>query len=331
MTQSRFFMLSTMVTGVIAAAALADPPAPEAGSFDLTLGKNLQVLRLEHAHAPAVAHALKELSAEGGILAGFHASAVNDTTLIVRAREEMMGAVRSVVEELDKPATSLSSDSTTAFLPLGSVSTATLGPVIDTILSKPREQFALDPLNHRLVVRASPASVARVAAFLKEADASPSPLQLEFHFLRGSLSGNARGDAPNLPKSLQSVASALREGGWNAIEDLAPIIITSGGEGGFSSSSAINRKTTDGTSEVLEFAVKGTARPLPETEFAQMEIRGQVFGEFGPDEEKPEGRTQFDVNTTLTLKLGEYVVLAAAPSTTSAGDAIALAVRVTMK
>ena len=38
---------------------------------------------------------------------------------------------------------------------------------------------------------------------------------------------------------------------------------------------------------------------------------------------------RFELSTTLTATLGKYVVLAAAPSSTEGGNAIALAVRVT--
>lgn len=329
MTHKRLFVFSTIITGVLVSAVLADSPETSAAVGDASAMTSIQVLRLQHNNAYAVAKSLADLRRGGGVFPEFSVSPVDDSTLVIRTSEELMDDVRRVVGELDQPATPADSGTATAFLSLGAASSSTLGPVLNTLVNGNREQFAIDDVNRRLVVRAAPAVVAQVEAFLKHVDSPPGPLHLEFQFLRGTLGADGKADTAQIPKNLKIVAEALGEGGLRSIEVLAPIFITTGGEGEFSSSSAINRKLPDGRNEVLEFRVNGGAQVIPDTAFARMEIHGQVFGQFGPADQTPDGHTQFDLHTTLTLKLGEFVVLAAAPSTTSTGNAIALAVRVT--
>ena len=59
----------------------------------------------------------------------------------------------------------------------------------------------------------------------------------------------------------------------------------------------------------------------------QLEIRATVEGGFEATERS--GKTDFGVQTSITAKLGNYVVLAAAPGSMLDGDALALAVHVT--
>ena len=64
------------------------------------------------------------------------------------------------------------------------------------------------------------------------------------------------------------------------------------------------------------------------TPTVQMEVEANVRGNYQIPP-AVEGRTLFELNTTLAVKLGDYVVLAAAPASSASGSAIAIVVSVT--
>ena len=78
----------------------------------------------------------------------------------------------------------------------------------------------------------------------------------------------------------------------------------------------------------LEFSVEGTARLSVGGDDAWLTVRGRVSGKY-IRKQGADGETYFELDTTVATKLGNYVILAAAPSSTASGDAVALVVRLT--
>ena len=89
-------------------------------------------------------------------------------------------------------------------------------------------------------------------------------------------------------------------------------------------------RTTDGNgaADDLHFQVQGRARLDGDSKIVQMEVEANVRGEYQIPP-TVQGSTLFEISTTLAVKLGDYVVLAAAPASSASGSAIAIVVTVT--
>ncbi|MCH8252858.1 MAG: hypothetical protein IID36_10440, partial [Planctomycetes bacterium] len=81
--------------------------------------------------------------------------------------------------------------------------------------------------------------------------------------------------------------------------------------------------------ERLDFNVEGHTQFSAEANSIQLQLEARMTGRPIGRQDRNQPFAHFEIDTTLSVPLGKYVVLAAAPSTTDRGGAVALVVRVT--
>ncbi len=125
---------------------------------------------------------------------------------------------------------------------------------------------------------------------------------------------------------MKTVEPVMHENGFGDLALLATIMITVDESRQFRQESTLRAVHGDDVDE-LKFAVRGDVHLDAGGNVAQLDMRADVIGEYSNEEHM--GETAFEVNTALAAKLGGYAILAAGPSSTANGNAIALVLRVT--
>ena len=99
----------------------------------------------------------------------------------------------------------------------------------------------------------------------------------------------------------------------------------------FSINSRLRTNPTDGgeLGDVLDFTVTGGVGPTSVQDSVALRVDAGVNGQIINAELEVVGNVRFSVQATITAKLGQYVLLSAAPGTTATGQAVAVVVRVT--
>ncbi|MFQ5414396.1 MAG: hypothetical protein ACE5E6_08050 [Phycisphaerae bacterium] len=217
----------------------------------------------------------------------------------------------------------------------------------------------------KIVVRGLPDAVAAAVSLVKELDA-PAPasdavpdgalesalLTLQFQFIRAGRGAASGGSASDLPGAPAEVRTALAERGFRETGVLGTVVVAVEGastfigrsavrrrgskrpappsrEAGasFHSESTVRRSKDDAVAEELTFLVYGSAHIEHDGRQAGVRIVAEVSGSYASHPDRAD--INFEINTSLVAELGRYVVVAATPSSTADGDAIALVVRVT--
>ncbi len=293
-------------------AAKQEVAAPQTGVRD----EVIMTVRLNHTEAPTLAMTLRELT----VLPVNLMPVGNDRLVVSGTAAAVQTVVEKYVPAIDVPGTGESA-TTAAFLKVQHYPIDELMGLVHTVA--PKGRVGLDELNRTLVVNATEPAVIAVRELLKQIDRPAQSVTLQFYFLRAAKPGDAKTET--LPPALQPIGQALAENGFAQPVLMAPIIVMAQEGEKFESRSVFSPAATGGGSEMLEFFVDGSVRLQSAGEVAQLALRARMGGVIRLADAHLE--PAFELHTSLAMKVGQYVILGAAPSSTARGDGVALVVR----
>lgn len=257
------------------------------------------------------------------------AAAAGPSTVVLRGAEDDIGkAIEMIISHIDVPETAAHSNLSTQFIPLGIEPTSELIGLLEAVVYGPRSRIAVDETSRMLVVRASEEEMEAVRQLIEKVDRPRESLTAHFFFIRATIGGESTSDSPNLPAALRPIAKTLSDNGFGNPSLMAPITVVAHGSREFESDSTLRIGDSPDDKNQLSFSVQGVARLDPDGETVQLTVRATMYGEYG-NEETGRFDAHFEVDTTIAMKLDSYMILAASPSSTARGNAIALVVRVT--
>jgi hypothetical protein len=131
-----------------------------------------------------------------------------------------------------------------------------------------------------------------------------------------------RGQA--LPLALRPIKETLAEQGISDITLLAPIQIRTQAYQDFGFTG-----WADHASGPIEMMIKGEARRPGGGDTVEMGVTAELIKQWEPSRGKARFERVFGMETTISSRLGDFVVLATSPSATEPGRVIILVVRVT--
>lgn len=298
--------------------------AQEGASKDDEAYELIKPLRLSHSESNAVVAAIKTLE-----LPVLVAAAGPNMIVLRGSPADVQKAAQMVTTYLDLPGTTGVSEQSTAFISVGIENTADLVDLVHAVVHTPWARVALDEVNRMLVVRASEEDIAAVRRLIEEIDRPRESLTAHFYFIRATIGGKSATGEVNLPPALQPVAKTLTDNGFGNPSLMAPITVVAHGSREFDSDSTLRLDGDLDAENQLNFSVRGVARLEPDGETVQLTVDAGMYGQYGDEDEGGPYDTNFSVDTTIAMKLDSYVILAASPSSTAGGNAVALVVRVT--
>ena len=194
-------------------------------------------------------------------------------------------------------------------------------------------RLAADTINQQIVVTGSQRDVQTIRELVTRVDQPTQALTADFYFLQGRIgAGKSAGDEV-LPKALKPIAATLESNGFAAPTLLAPLQVHMDAGMWFESQSVlVSERVPNRTPTRTEFSVSGRARVGTDGKSVQLELKANLdtMTEIALSGGKAATlATPFSLDSTLTVQLGEYVLLAAAPHSTEHGDAVAVVVRIT--
>ena len=303
--------------------AHAEPePAPSRTENEI-----VQVVTLAHTHAVQVVEAINELGFE---VAG---AAVAENRLILHGSAAQVQIVlQEIIAKVDVPGVD-GGQSTIDYIPLSRRPPSGLEALLEAVA--PRDfgtHYAIDPGSRLIAVNAPKERVASIRRLVELTDRAGESFLIHFSFLRGKVGAvSAAKGSDTLPKGLTGVASALQSAGFTDVELAAPLLIQSLDGSKFESSV---EQARDGREEGddLGIHVKGTVLADGTGSTVQLDLEVRLLGR--AVQIKESGNvvtfpTLLSAQSTITLKLDQSVVLAAAPAVRRSGDAYAVAVKVT--
>jgi len=284
----------------------------------------IKPLRLSHSESAPVVAAIKSL--ELPILA---ATAGPNMIVLRGAPADVNKAAEMVVTHLDVPETAAESGLETAIIPLVIQPTSELHELVTAVVHNPRSRVALDEVNRMLVVRATYDEIRTVQELIEKIDRPRESLTAHFYFIRATIGGKSAEGEVNLPPALEPVAKTLTDNGFGNPSLMAPITVVAHGSREFDSDSTLRLSDDPENQNQLSFSVQGVARLDPDGETVQLSVDAGMYGQYGDEDAGGPFDANFNVDTTIAMKLDSYVILAASPSSTARGNAVALVVRVT--
>jgi len=327
-TRNRNWILAAMTIATIGTPLFAQEAKKADPAVRWDGGEAIEVAKLSFIDANNLASAIRRLKLP------IHVTAVDDKQILLRGQKEILERVlTSIVKVLDVPEVD-QEDTQTAILPFPNGFTRS-----HQFMSNLRAAFtggrkpwvAVDEITRTLVVKAPQNDIDMVKAVIAVMAKRTRSVLIECFFIRGKLSDATKDDTP-LPAHLSSVGKALNESGLTNLELLTPVMIYSREGEKFKSYSLFGERTLrEGVqSGKISFSVSGEVQLDRDGQVAKLRIDSQVNGKYA-NETTPDGKTEFTLRTTVGVPIGDYAILAAAPSSTASGDVIALAVRVTTK
>jgi len=282
-----------------------------------------QVLPIKHTVASDLAKVLMKLGGDVTVVPDESRNA-----LVLRGNLSALQSVRSLIEQLDIPG-SASGDSERLTVRTFSVQHAPLRELVQVLQNASRGQVTLgaDERSRTLVASGSERMIkATVEEVIRTIDQPRTSLELDFYFIRAAIGRNPQPDSRTLlPASLGSVEKALREGGLDNLELMAPLRLS------VDEASVFSQKASFDMIEqfAAEMRLQGSVSIAGGTEVYQCQldadVKGIVRSASGGD---LASRELFSLQTRVSGRLGEYLVLAAAPATTPDREVIALVLRV---
>lgn len=278
------------------------------------------VISLTHANAHSVVDAIETLQL------GVQVAVASDTTLILHGPERNVEYIlTSLITELDVP-DGMSDERDTEYMLLPRIPDGDFIDLIHAAAPGQRTRIAFDEGTRLLVVHATTSELKAIRRVVDEVSKPPASLTVSFYFIRGRI-GAEKGNQTPLPKGLADVGATLLEHGFSELSLMSPVIISVTEGQAFEQQSVLRTMDGNGVPEDLHFHVQGRARLNSDSKIVQMQVEANVHGEYQtPD--WGQTHTQFETNTTIAVRLGRYVVLAAAPSSSASGSAIAVVVTV---
>jgi hypothetical protein len=279
----------------------------------------IRTITLTHAPADSMIGAIKSLGLRVFV------APVPDNRLILRGKsEDVQVVVDQLIAKVDTPASS-TGRTTVEYIPVSHIPSGSLMPLLEAVEPDPfRRHYALDASNRLLVVNGSAESIAAIRKLIQAVDKPVESLQMHFAFLRAKI-GAAAAEPAVVPGELAPAVKALQQSGFSNVTSIAPLGVHAKDGAHFESAATLYSDDHGGQ---LQFSVEGTARLYGDGSTVNLDLNASVKGPHGEPGAKQK-HTWFELKSSIAAKLGSYVILAAAPSTTADGDAVILAVRIT--
>ncbi len=306
----------------LALATMAPRVYAQSESDAAALRNTTGVINLTHQSAYQVADVLNSLELR------IHAAAIGPKRLLLRGMKKDIDAIaHGIIPQIDLPDDDGSTK--TEFIPLGSHDARGLTKLLEAVATESTTRFAIDPANRMLIARANEPELRFIRELMEVVEQPTQALTLQFFFIRGKIGSDQESNQPPLPKMLRPVTNTLRANGLGSLSLLAPIIVAADANEWFDTRATHRPKQESGEGQDdLTFDVRGQAR-IQSGDVVQMTVEAGMKGTYEPTSDAGEKQAGFSLETTLTVKLGSYIILGASPGSTAEGDAIALAVRVT--
>ncbi len=163
----------------------------------------------------------------------------------------------------------------------------------------------------------------------------PRAITANFFFIETRMDGGDAQNAVSLPGALQPVAATLEQNGFHNASLLAPLMVNLVESPG---GNEFHLEGSAGAEGAIDVDLSGTVRSAPGSQRVDLSVRAQLMERAevqtgrsiqGQAATATINRKIFTIETRLEVKLGDYVILAATPSSAGDGRAIALAVRAT--
>ncbi len=322
MILGRHLLCACLLTSLVLPVTVA--LGQEGASKDDEAYELIKPLRLSHSESGPVVAAIKTLE-----LPVLVAAAGPNMIVLRGSPADVQKAAEMVVAHLDVPETAPDSDLETALIPLAIQPTSELLDLVRAVIHNRLSRVALDEVNRMLVVRASHDEIRTVEDLIEKIDRPRDSLTAHFYFIRATIGGKSATDEVDRPPALQPVAKTLTDNGFGDPSLMAPITVVAHGSREFDSDSTLRLSDDPENQNQLSFSVQGVARLDPDGETVQLSVDAGMYGQYGDEDEGGPYDTNFSVDTTIAMKLDSYVILAASPSSTAGGNAVALVVRVT--
>lgn len=279
-----------------------------------------KILQLNHTHGRTIEIAIEALQL------GVSVASIGDSTVILRGSAADIGTVSALIEQLDIPSSSQEARLRTVFLPISTRPSKNLIVLLQTVVSGPQSEIAFDATSRMVVVRATDGEIQALRQLLAQIDRPAQSLTLQFFFIRANIGTEGEN---KLPAALRRIEKSLSENGFTELSLMAPITVAAEENQHFISHAGVrNEDETSPRMEDLSLTIEGVARLQPQSKLVQLTLEAHVRGTYRRALDSP-AAAAFAIETTISMKLGSYVILAATPASTASGDAVALVVRVT--
>lgn len=284
-------------------------------------GPTLKVVTLKHADAHSVDATLKQLDVP------LSSSVTGPQTIVLRGDPpEIQKVIDTLIAAVDVPGVTGKSARSPEVIPVRHYPIKEVGGLVRSVAQ--RASLAIDETRHTIVVDGTEEERRAIREVLKQIDWPTRSAKVHFFFLRAGIGGTASEKETPLPPDLQPIAKTLVHNGFARLSLIAPIVI--GVEEGqrFESKTRLHLGEEAAGHDDLQFSVEGVVRLASGADDAWLTLRGRMVGKYSRIKDA-EAETVFELETSVATKLGNYVILAAAPSSTASGDAVALVVRLT--
>lgn len=240
--------------------------------------------------------------------------------IVANGAEETLAVVENLIHELDKRASKVPSH-TALFLPIKYRNAEDVAELVAAAnRGRGRLRVVADASSNLVVLRGRTDELDAARKLVSRIDKPQATFSVSFFFIGGSMTTNGNPPATiDLPTALMPVGETLARYGLGDMALLAPLTARTQ-EGSEFSASGYLRSSGKG----FEFLAEGDIQGIAESNTVRLRIRARVNRE---DPETGE-RTIFSIETMLVSPLGDYVVLATAPSANVEYDVLALVVRV---
>jgi hypothetical protein len=293
--------------------------------------KVIRTIPLSHVSSQAMRGAIWELGLPVSV------TATGQNTVIVHGGESDVERVKQLVAMLDAAPTAAGAMMTTEFLRLRHRPPGDVMAVLEGLLARssaqfglggPAQRLAFDERNRTLVLRALPDEISAVKEVLGELDRPGRTYTLQFFFVRAGIGARDSSGEPAIPKDLQPVLDPLVQSGFSNPSLLAPLVVFADDGERFESQSELNSSGSESREERVRIQVEGRILSLGTGDSVQLDLSAALHGSYSLRKEN-DGRTLFELKTTVVAREGHYTVLAAVPVSTLSGNAVALVVRAT--
>ncbi len=302
-------------------------PAEEASSEPEMA--EIRVFRLKHAEPHSVARTVAELFSKRHLAVAVDARL---NALIVRDASGglNLASVERLITDLDKP-------DDAEGLTLTEIVKLKHRDAEDvvTVLRRSHEHMPVetgfDSASQSVLLTGRRDQVKELASLIDEIDKPQEPIRLSFFFLKGQRDGEdpsaSEQAISELPEELRPVGRSLVKSGFARPGLLAPLSANTMEDARFQTAGFIS---TGEHLEGLDLHINGRVRQGTRSGTTRVEIESEVIrAKRDPREAGVIRHAVFRLQTTLVAKLGDYVVLAAAPSSNeAANELLALVVRV---
>jgi len=283
---------------------------------------NLQVVALKHLEAEAAARMIAELGLPACV-----SQASGDRIVLRGEPNELKTIAEQFLPLVDVPEnTPNASEPGPEVIPIRHRNAEDVLHIIRGMTSNPR--LTLDELNQLLIVGARAGEISAIRQLVEQVDRPTRSIRLHFFFIRAAICGGAGEADSALPPELATVAKSLSQNGFGRLAIMAPMVVSVGEGGQYRSEAVLNAGSGEG-GESLRFEVKGQVRLGASAGAAHVALVASMGGKYCRDERSWQD-THFHLDTAVETKVGDFVILAAAPGSSASGDAVALALRVTV-